>query len=1056
MSLIIADNFNYKGRKPLDSRLIATSLSDLTSISESTIYDGILVYVVSEKKYYTYDSTNVNDTTLGKWREFDSGDDDDVSGKVKAYISDTDFFKDDLILFEDKLVVASKDFTSSHINPVDVSECFEDDVTNDNLILINTDHKDFISAYAKNTFYEKDTLVYYENRIYRVLQNFTSDNTEDYSLEESIEADAIAENILHLNKEVEHIIKPYEQNKMYEEDMLVYTDRIIAKVVSDYISDNTESSLIESINLDISNGNLTEIGEEYRFKLYKTTQDLEKTIGDINTIPISAIEFENGEDINNMRINEAVYGPLGTIAVITSINKNTGTIKAKSITARDTEIMPYAPDTCEFDIVLAGTGYQVGDILETSDQDILVEVTSVGTNGEITGVERTNELDASSNGAGASVITNKIIYGGNSKEWYEIHLANSTKVMPYVQNKNYEKDNLIYFDGLLYCANMNFTSNATESSLNAAVEADVTGNYLIPIEGKIPTLPECLGGVLTESELPTENLVNGNWLVVSNCNVSASGQAGIAIRNGNSWEIIPIPSGETQFPEPIADGEKYFRSVESGGTNGSWVKFEGVDGNEYKITINNKTENDNSADIPAANELVWYTKVDDGTGEVSHELLVGDGVKTLAELEPFYLKSYGRADIINLIGFEPESSLNKGQANGYAPLDENGKVPEGNLPDNLIDAYSKDETDTLIDGTATMLTAMINAESSRATTIEGQIQTSLTDHVDNDSIHVTQNEKDTWDAKVDEDALLPFTNHISDTAIHVTQSDKDKWDGMQQAYFVTKVADLPTTASIGNIGYVQTSAAGVVPIVCEQYLWDGTAWKLLDSEGVSITFNWDNLIGKPAATPMTIDNVVTIAHNHTNKSVLDKIGQSAGGAFTYDGIEIGIKALFYENDELLPEEGSPDTLYVVYADSRTRQYPSVSVYKDDAFQILGKGAQENAPVVGDMQILQAEYYSVKANSSYTINYSTPNQFFCFLPVEILKEIAGATNQNYTLVNFDNPNNFSYNENFLKIDSTSFCTIDKKILKTTIETVSDDYISYVEVNIDDYKDIEGIS
>lgn len=42
---------------------------------------------------------------------------------------------------------------------------------------------------------------------------------------------------------------------------------------------------------------------------------------------------------------------------------------------------------------------------------------------------------------------------------------------------------------------------------------------------------------------------------------------------------------------------------------------------------------------------------------------------------------------------------------------------------------------------------------------------------------------------------------------------------MNKAYFVTSVDDLPTEDNeIGNIGYVQTSAADVTPIVCDQYL----------------------------------------------------------------------------------------------------------------------------------------------------------------------------------------------------------------------------------------------
>ena len=69
MSLQIADNFSYKGRKPLDARLVCNDIPDMLALPTSTIYDGIIVYVVAQKKFYTYDSNNTVDATLQQWRE---------------------------------------------------------------------------------------------------------------------------------------------------------------------------------------------------------------------------------------------------------------------------------------------------------------------------------------------------------------------------------------------------------------------------------------------------------------------------------------------------------------------------------------------------------------------------------------------------------------------------------------------------------------------------------------------------------------------------------------------------------------------------------------------------------------------------------------------------------------------------------------------------------------------------------------------------------------------------------------------------------------------------
>ena len=69
MSLQIADNFSYKGKKPLDARLVCNDIPDILALPTSTIYDGIIVYVVAQKKFYTYDSNNTVDPTLQQWRE---------------------------------------------------------------------------------------------------------------------------------------------------------------------------------------------------------------------------------------------------------------------------------------------------------------------------------------------------------------------------------------------------------------------------------------------------------------------------------------------------------------------------------------------------------------------------------------------------------------------------------------------------------------------------------------------------------------------------------------------------------------------------------------------------------------------------------------------------------------------------------------------------------------------------------------------------------------------------------------------------------------------------
>ena len=104
MAIKVADNFSYKGGKPLDERTKYASVADMVAVPVADLYDGCLAYVTATKKNYQYDSTNDTDPTLGKWRELQTGggggassfsDLDDVSlsnlqnGQVPKYNSQT-------------------------------------------------------------------------------------------------------------------------------------------------------------------------------------------------------------------------------------------------------------------------------------------------------------------------------------------------------------------------------------------------------------------------------------------------------------------------------------------------------------------------------------------------------------------------------------------------------------------------------------------------------------------------------------------------------------------------------------------------------------------------------------------------------------------------------------------------------------------------------------------------------------------------------------------------------------------------------------------------------
>lgn len=1106
MGLIIGDNFNYQGRKPLDNRVVVDTIANLTGIVESTIYDGVLVYVKSEQKYYTYNSNNNIDITLGKWRELttsiakkvskvlqytqntdfdkdvlvyvgnkiarvdidfksdstaltveDSYDLDVTNGKlipvsaedldsVLPYTQDTDFIANTLIFCDEKIARVKTNYHSDNTPGFTLQQSFEEDIKSNKISLINTDHIDILNPYAQSNMYFKNTLVFKDNLIARVLQDFIADATAT-TVDDSFDIDITNGNILILNKEAEPGILTYKQNTLFHKDKLVFADGRIGRVLKDYISDNTGSTLEESINIDIANGNLREMAENYKFKLYRTTQDMNKTIDAINTLPISSIQFTNGETVDNMRVNEAVYGPLGTLSIITEIDKNNGVIKTKSVSTREMEFMPPAPNSYTYEIKLAGTGYTQGEIVATDLPNVNVEVAAVDTNGGITAVIPTNETITNTNGVGQLISAELDLYVGNGKSWYELPANKKNAILKeYVQGEQYEKDTLIFLGDILARAVVDFTSNNTLATVEDSFESDLTNANIVRMTREDVSVPECLGSIKTESDFPTL-AIKGNWVLINNCTVTAPGQAGIGLYNGTSWDVSPIPQGTFQFPEPNDDGKLYFRSRAAGDTDGQWEKFTEVNGNDIELKIKTKSDLTDNTYVPAANELVWDTN--------RKILVIGDGTTVLGSLKEFYGKGITSAEILAAIGYTPEDASKKGQANGYAPLDANGKVPTGNLPDTLTDTYSKTEIDAKDTATLNSATTLVNTEATRAQGVESGLRTDLDGHIADTVKHVTQSEKDAWNAKVDASDLTNYDNHIVDTVIHVTQADKDKWNGMNKAYFVTSLSDLPSTGNqIGNIAYVQKSAIGVTPIVCDQYLWDGTAWKLLDAQQVSLSFTWGNLQGKPSSTPLSIDNAVTVAHNHTNQTVLDKIGQTTSGNFTYDGIEIGVKVMFLANENLLPAVGEADTLYVVYEDARVRNYPSISVYKDNAYQVLGRGTQDAAPAVGDMSILQAEYFSVVKNSVYKITV-TPNQYFAFMPVEILREIEGLKDQEKIILEVNDADKFTYNEDMLDINSSKKLTISIKDRLTTLDTVSNFYYSHVDIDLSDFKDIDNI-
>lgn len=65
----VADNFNYRGKKPNFDRDSFDTLQDMKNYSENSLDDGNISYCKETDKHYKFNSNNQSDPTTGKWVE---------------------------------------------------------------------------------------------------------------------------------------------------------------------------------------------------------------------------------------------------------------------------------------------------------------------------------------------------------------------------------------------------------------------------------------------------------------------------------------------------------------------------------------------------------------------------------------------------------------------------------------------------------------------------------------------------------------------------------------------------------------------------------------------------------------------------------------------------------------------------------------------------------------------------------------------------------------------------------------------------------------------------
>lgn len=160
----------------------------------------------------------------------------------------------------------------------------------------------------------------------------------------------------------------------------------------------------------------------------------------------------------------------------------------------------------------------------------------------------------------------------------------------------------------------------------------------------------------------------------------------------------------------------------------------------------------------------------------------------------------------------------------------------------------------------------------------------------------------------DEEAMLKLTTATVQTGDTVKQSStglmyfvkNDAQLGTMDAfevYTVGSASSVPWTGVTGKpttlSGYGITDAVAASEKVTTASAGNAGKILVLNAEGkldVDITGSvaWEKILNKPTSTPTQIDQAVTAAA-HTNRAVLDKLGES-GGALTYNGAAVAMKS----------------------------------------------------------------------------------------------------------------------------------------------------------------------
>lgn len=366
MAILTADNFKYQGRKPLDNRLVQKTVADMTAMAESIIYNGIIVYVEDEKKFYTFDVNNTVDPILKKWRELTTGGSGGAS--IEEYINDTNYKKDTLVYLDDKIARVTADYTSANLGSI--KDCWSDDVYNGKIIPISGLN---IKEWEEDTTYEESDIIIGPAGELGIVLNgpiIVPDNLSHSQLIAEWRPHVINHEIILIGEN--EIVLFYRGSRYYNNQIVrdQLTDNLYL-ALQDFEADGTITNYNDNLQDCIDKGYLKLISSDEIKKRIKTSNFLSINVGSTSQIPVSTL---SETDITKLKENQIVFDSNGAIGYIASIDTTNSQIGVTTMTVVGGSLLVRILSNEELNkTILGNTTLEFTDIVTSLTVNELVE-----------------------------------------------------------------------------------------------------------------------------------------------------------------------------------------------------------------------------------------------------------------------------------------------------------------------------------------------------------------------------------------------------------------------------------------------------------------------------------------------------------------------------------------------------------------------------------------------------------------------------------------------------------------------------------------------------------